>query len=168
MRHNKQKRRRRSTRLMPSKLTMQLKLLDRQNTLNKLVKKIPLLKRRSKMFGIQAIVSKLRSFVSQPALVVLPLFLILGACGKYAELLEAPKPIVKLVYLNPPLPSPVIQPKSEVAPINYWKQKNYPLGDLMCMPSQNWINVRAYRKEIAHWMKSSVATIKFHEKQNSE
>jgi hypothetical protein len=37
----------------------------------------------------------------------------------------------------------------------------------MCMPSQNWINVRAYRKEIAHWMKSSVATIKFHEEQNT-
>ena len=120
------------------------------------------------MFGIQAIASKLRSCVSRSALVVLPLFLILGACEKYAALLEAPEPIVKLVYLNPPLPSPVIQPKSETAPINYWKQKSYPLGDLMCMPSQNWINVRAYRKEIAHWMKSSVATIKFHEKQNSK
>ena len=166
MRRNKQKRRRRSTRLMPSKLTMQLKLLGQQNTLTKLVKKTLLLKRRSSMFGIQAIASKLRSCVSQPGLVVLPLFLMLAACGKYAELLEAPKPIVKLVYLTPPLPSPVIQPKSETAPINYWKQKNYPLGDLVCMPSQNWINIRAYRKEVAHWMKSSTATIKFHEKQN--
>ena len=168
MRHNKRKRRRQLSRLMPSKLTTRDKLLDQPNILSKPERKTLLLKRRSTMFGIQAIVSKLRSCVSQPALVVLPLFLMLGACEKYAALLEAPKPIVKLVYLNPPLPSPLLQPKSEVAPINYWKQKNYPLGDLMCMPSQNWINIRAYRKEIAHWMKSSIATIKYHENQNSE
>lgn len=90
----------------------------------------------------------------------------LGGCGKFAALVEAPPPIVKYAYLNPPRPSPVIPPRVEVGPLPYWVQKKIPQGKLVCMQSDHYVSMRVFNKEVSFWMKQANAALDYHEKRN--
>ena len=100
------------------------------------------------------------------ALVVPPLIFGLGACGKFADLVVAPPPTVKLNYLNPPRPNPVIPPTVEFGPLPYWEAKKVPTGKLICLQSDHYVSLRVFNKEISFWMKQANAGLDYHERMN--
>ena len=103
---------------------------------------------------------------SRFALAVLPLTFILEGCGTFAALVEAPPPIVKSNYLNPPRPNPIIPPKVEFGPLQYWSQKKVAAGKLLCVRSNDYVSLRVFNKEISFWMKQANAALDYHETQN--
>lgn len=108
-----------------------------------------------------------RLLIKSPTkLVVLLASSMLAGCGTFADLVVAPQQTAKLSYLNPPRPSPVIPPKVELGSPIYWLNKNHPQSNLICTPSQDWVNIRVFYKEVAFWMKQANKTIDYHEKRN--
>jgi hypothetical protein len=81
-------------------------------------------------------------------------------------MVEAPPPIVKSQYLNPPRPSPIIPPKVEWGPSEFWAARRVPTGKLICVQTDHYISLRVFNKEISFWMKQANAALDYHEQQN--
>ena len=105
---------------------------------------------------------------SRIVLVVLPAIYLLEGCAKFADLVEVQKPIAKLSYLNPPRPSPILPPKIEVGPTDYWTAKNVQKNALLCMQSDHYLSLRVFNREIAFWMKQANSALNYHEKMNGK
>jgi hypothetical protein len=104
---------------------------------------------------------------SLSALVALPLIFLLGACGTSLSILEAPQKIERLPYLNPPRPDPVVPPEITWKPPQAWAAEKTPAGSLLCIPSQDWIDLRVFHKEVGFWMRQATQALQYHEEQNT-
>jgi hypothetical protein len=103
---------------------------------------------------------------SLKGLLVLLLFSTVAACGRFVGPLVEARPTARLTYPNPVRPDPVIPPMTAHQPIPWWTNQDLPAGDLLCIPSRDWVNIRVYRKEVAHWMKQAAAALDYHESMN--
>jgi len=100
----------------------------------------------------------------------IPLFLMLGACGTFADLVEAPETTVPLIYQNPQRPTPIIPFNPTLKTMTEWESKVTageirPSG-LVCMTHNDSLSLLAWMVGVSNWQKQALTAIEFHEEQN--